>query len=819
MYRNHPLYRNSGGMAHDERTIRNVDDEIYRIAPKTYDRGAVGRDARDEYGRDLREKRYLRHRMNRMANGGMPMMPPPPMGPPPGGPPPMGPPPMGGPPPSMGPPPMGGPPPLEGIEAAFAQQMSQKVDSAGNTEQLIDAIRGNDKPIQARYDELSQYVGQQDAHQTPETVLALVQPTFLMTEQGVMESGIEQLLQQIPPTGDPAMGGPPPMAPPPMGGPPPMGPPPMGPPPMGPPPMGPPPTDQGVGALLGPGMTPPPPPPQMMAAVGGAVKKLQEGGGDLKTWYEEDYQTIKDIMAPTKGQQRLARSQLFFDAARAGLNLAANRDSQGNPLRGSTASKFAAVTEPVLASVPKASEAALSAAGETAARQAAVGSALATRTAERAAAAAKERTQITADAQANRGLSADYKYAMNKAGEKREYNENNPAEVAQLRVFMASRPAEEEWVMGLTGFQVSGQGQTDETPLNVGRANRFWETYDESLMNAITSNLLTDEQVSRIEGNIVPYLSMVPHQVGDRTVYRVAGQVPPSIKRIIAENVTKFGETSKVKGIHELITTGFSSPGSTTALPLGASPLTPVIPEGGPTAGEIKEQVVNIPGMDPLLTAKLTEILELPEGDLTAFEQQYENFDLGELQGVTGWLKRGIEAGGGLVSFLEEVTTDEEQAARTGLTTLTEIMVAATMAARPGRDSNQEREDYRKLFPDISTLLSTSRRAMDDYNAINKTAQDEVRMKVGEIVALEKELRETPNMVPTVRAEKRASLERARTAVRGLTLGIYHLNNISNIFEAGLADKAGVSIPRAPRGAGRGNVNVNELIEQHVQGP
>ena len=147
MYRNHPLYRNSGGMAHDERTIRNVDDEIYRIAPKTYDRGAVGRDARDEYGRDLREKRYLRHQMNRMANGGMPMMPPPPMGPPPGGPPPMGPPPMGGPPPSMGPPPMGGPPPLEGIEAAFAQQMSQKVDSAGNTEQLIDAIRGNDKPI------------------------------------------------------------------------------------------------------------------------------------------------------------------------------------------------------------------------------------------------------------------------------------------------------------------------------------------------------------------------------------------------------------------------------------------------------------------------------------------------------------------------------------------------------------------------------------------------------------------------------------------------------------------------------------------------
>lgn len=59
-----------GEMSHDRRTIRNVDDEIYRIAPKTYDRGAMGRNARDEYGRDLREKRYLHNQMNQMADGG-----------------------------------------------------------------------------------------------------------------------------------------------------------------------------------------------------------------------------------------------------------------------------------------------------------------------------------------------------------------------------------------------------------------------------------------------------------------------------------------------------------------------------------------------------------------------------------------------------------------------------------------------------------------------------------------------------------------------------------------------------------------------------
>ena len=64
-----PMF-NRGGMVHDERTIRNVDDEIYRIAPKTHGGGRERMDAREEYGRLLREKDYLRNEMNRMAKGG-----------------------------------------------------------------------------------------------------------------------------------------------------------------------------------------------------------------------------------------------------------------------------------------------------------------------------------------------------------------------------------------------------------------------------------------------------------------------------------------------------------------------------------------------------------------------------------------------------------------------------------------------------------------------------------------------------------------------------------------------------------------------------
>jgi len=56
-----------GGMAHDKRVLRNLDDEVYRIAPKERMGGAEGRDARDERRRINREKAYEKRHM---AKGG-----------------------------------------------------------------------------------------------------------------------------------------------------------------------------------------------------------------------------------------------------------------------------------------------------------------------------------------------------------------------------------------------------------------------------------------------------------------------------------------------------------------------------------------------------------------------------------------------------------------------------------------------------------------------------------------------------------------------------------------------------------------------------
>ena len=239
-----PMF-NRGGMVHDERTIRNVDDEIYRIAPKTHGGGRERMDAREEYGRLLREKEYLRGQMTRMANGGgvAAMMDPAMMAPPP-----------------MPMAPEGAiPAPVANELAAMEQQgmalgadiaMQQEaaIDSAEDPKQLIDAMRGNQLPLQERYDELATFVGPNDAAITPTSVLALTQPAIIMASEGAVDQGIGNLMEGM--TGDIMMDDA-----------------------MGAAAMG-----MGVGELMA--GSPPPPVPMN---TGGAVPKLQDGSSSSET--------------------------------------------------------------------------------------------------------------------------------------------------------------------------------------------------------------------------------------------------------------------------------------------------------------------------------------------------------------------------------------------------------------------------------------------------------------------------------------------------------------------------------------------------------
>ena len=238
------------------------------------------------------------------------------------------------PPPPMGGAPMGGapmaPPPMdpameaqlmeaenmgaqtgEQIGAQFSQDMMMNLEGAEDYQSLIDGIRGNQLPIDARYQELAGYVGEQDAMATPESVLALTQPTIMMTEEGAMDSGIGELMQGI--ASDVPMQGP---------------------------------MDEGVGALMaaGAGNTPPVNfrnggPVEVRGYSNGAA--VSSGGGSrIMAQAERDVSDYEKYFsggldqearaAALAEQNEMAKAQMLFDIAGTALNFAGN--TQGNTI-------------------------------------------------------------------------------------------------------------------------------------------------------------------------------------------------------------------------------------------------------------------------------------------------------------------------------------------------------------------------------------------------------------------------------------------------------------------------------------------------------
>ena len=85
----------------------------------------------------------------------------------------------------------------QAVGQEVAARTMGNIDAATDVKTAIDALRGNAAPLEARYQELANFVGERDAAQTPESVLALTQPAIMMTEQGAMDSGIGELMQRV----------------------------------------------------------------------------------------------------------------------------------------------------------------------------------------------------------------------------------------------------------------------------------------------------------------------------------------------------------------------------------------------------------------------------------------------------------------------------------------------------------------------------------------------------------------------------------------------------------------------------------------------
>ena len=198
----------------------------------------------------------------------------------------------------------------EKIGLDYLAETMDGIDMAANTEELINSIRGNDRPLQDRVAELATFVGEQDAVQTPESVLAMVQPTIMMTEEGALDSGVGGLIQDV--IGETNMGAE----------------------------MG-----QGVGALMAqgqpapemaPSMAQPMAPPQQFA-VGGAVKKFEEGGGatadpGFQTYYGQYLPVYENLIAESEEDRDKDRALAL---AKAGFQFASGRDAKGQNIAGS----------------------------------------------------------------------------------------------------------------------------------------------------------------------------------------------------------------------------------------------------------------------------------------------------------------------------------------------------------------------------------------------------------------------------------------------------------------------------------------------------
>ena len=184
-------------------------------------------------------------------------------------------------------------------------------------------MRGNQLPLQERYNELATFVGPNDAAITPTSVLALTQPAIIMASEGAVDQGIGNLIEGM--TGDVMMDDA-----------------------MGAAPMG-----MGVGELMA--GSPPPPVPMN---TGGAVKKLQLGGDpsfDLGTQTQRTVSELQDLVGLTDEEQALQQAAIYANLADRAFAFAGNRDPRtGEALEGNLLEKAAQAGQGVMSDIVKA---------------------------------------------------------------------------------------------------------------------------------------------------------------------------------------------------------------------------------------------------------------------------------------------------------------------------------------------------------------------------------------------------------------------------------------------------------------------------------
>jgi len=403
----------------------------------------------------------------------------------------------------------------EGDEGDMAKLMDRRPDSP---EVLMNNLRGDYRSIDARREELADLVGYNAAAETPDEVLAMLQP--VLAKQGI---------GALPPMNAPM---PPEMATP--GG------------------VGSLPVDQGPAAA--PPMMPPAPAPQAPIGMkkGGIVQFFQEGSGPAGVTSPEDAYAAypPDVVAEAirrvqqlaaRGPETVAvpdvgarmreltpmyseilgtqdkdavRSQMLFDIAQAALGFAGNVGPQGQPLSGSFGARLAGAVSGLPAQIS-----ARSSAMRTAEAQA------------RLAALQQAQSERTAAQEANLQREKDYNELLLKAAGQQRYDMLT-ADEKQARGLDPNKP----WQINRSTGQVSmpgGQGTTINTGTQglVGvLGTEFADAFKQERLAAEAAR-----GTLRTIGEITPLL-----ESGDLTFNGPLSQAEQAIARL----GTKLGVTS-----------------------------------------------------------------------------------------------------------------------------------------------------------------------------------------------------------------------------------------------------------------------------------
>ena len=644
---------------------------------------------------------------------------------------------------------------VAGIASMVSQKGQMELDQAQGPEQIINAFRGNQKPLEARYQELAQYVGPQDATATPISVLTMVQPALMMTAKGAADSGIGELMANV--AGKVNMESAPGQA----------------------NRMG-----QGLGNIM---MSRQAPQPAGMAQ-GGVVGKFDKGGNPLVEYYKQDLPAFQEILAPSQQDKDAAKRQLFFDIAQRGLAMAGGAGGTGN-----VASQLANVFQ-TLPGTYAAQQAELRK-GERAAQQAALQSASGRLQAQReqqAKAAESAAEASRRQGEAYQKFIYDMTLANNEAMLEAKnkgvgfkgliavdtttnlpiadggiFNVEDPQDRQRMNTFQAGRQnitfVEVPKLSDLSrtnaapdmkrvrnpdgtvsNFNASDSAQYDayETAINDGgveigiealKPDELVGPLDVRSITTYTSKLASGEklesgEISALSQNITDYLAPKPafrrsNATGELEPYTIRNQLSSPV----VENINTAINDGRLPETFRQIISGVSAPSATPSSVTGSSleaspqPLAPPTTEQ-PAVGPTRAEQLGVVVDDDIIRAADMPgemFLQSDFTDIVGSRERVKQVAGAATVPVLRFFEGFVPGAGWLAGKLEKSEGESELVS--GLNNLNTGLMTKFMQTRTGKAAQDERSKFDELIPTPYSFLRQPEQFVNDYKALYRT--------------------------------------------------------------------------------------------------